>query len=108
MTTLAEKKCTPCQGGFKPLKGDSLKQRVQVLDPGWKVVDEHHLERTFTFADFRAALDFVNRVGDVAEEEGHHPGIHLTYGKATVALWTHKIDGLHDNDFILAAKIDRL
>ena len=108
MNALDQQKCTPCQGGTEPLKGDAIRQRLHVVDPAWTVVDEHHLARTFTFRDFRTALDFVNRVGDVAEAEGHHPDIHLTYGRATVTLWTHKIDGLHDNDFILAAKIDRL
>jgi len=108
MSTLDQKKCTPCHGGSKPLKGEAIGERLQVLDPAWTVVDEHHLERAFKFPDFRTALDFVNRVGDLAEAEGHHPDIHLSYGRAAVTLWTHKIDGLHDNDFILAAKIDRL
>jgi 4a-hydroxytetrahydrobiopterin dehydratase len=72
------------------------------------VVDGHHLEREFRFDDFRQALDFVNEVGELAEEQGHHPDIYLSYGKAKVQLWTHKIKGLHENDFILAAKIDAL
>ena len=106
MATLAEKKCTPCRGGVELLKGGELRQRFELLRPGWEVIDEHHLEKTFTFDDFGGALSFVNRVGEVAEEEGHHPDIYLTYGQVKIALWTHKIDGLHDNDFILAAKID--
>jgi len=108
MTKLAEKKCTPCQGGVAPLKGDDLKRHAGQLGPGWEIVEEAHLEKTFKFDDFRHALDFVNRVGEVAEEENHHPDINLTYGKATITLWTHKINGLHENDFILAAKIDQL
>ena len=85
-----------------------LKQLIQELAPGWKVVTEHHLERDFSFADFRKALDFVNRVGDVAETENHHPDIFLTWGKVGLKIWTHAIDGLSENDFILAAKVDQL
>ena len=76
--------------------------------PGWTVVDGHHLSRTFKFPDFAAALAFVNRVGALAEDQGHHPVIGLTWGKVTIDLWTHKINGLHESDFILAAKIDKL
>ena len=108
MTKLAEKKGTPCQGGVAPLKGEVLKQHAEQLGTGWEIVEEAHLQKTFKFDDFRQALGFVNRVGEVAEEEGHHPDIHLTYGQATITLWTHKINGLHENDFILAAKIDQL
>lgn len=108
MATLAEKKCTPCQGGVEPLKSEQLTQRMKVLEPGWRIVDEKRLEREFSFKDFKQALDFVNRVGELAEAEGHHPDLYLAYGKVGITLWTHKIGGLHDNDFILAAKIDRL
>lgn len=76
--------------------------------PAWTVTGEHHLNRKFSFPDFTQALDFVNRVGAVAEEEGHHPDILLAWGKAEITLWTHKIDGLTESDFIMAAKIDRL
>jgi len=72
------------------------------------VINNHHLERHFKFPDFKTALDFVNKVGDVAEEQGHHPDIHLSWGKVHVTIWTHKIDGLTESDFIFAAKIDRL
>jgi 4a-hydroxytetrahydrobiopterin dehydratase len=105
---LAEKHCVPCRGGVEPLKGEEIERRTAELDPNWRVVDEHHLEREFTFSDFREALDFVDRVGALAEEERHHPDIYLSYGKVKIDLWTHKIDGLHENDFILAAKIDQL
>ena len=108
MATLAERKCTPCQGGVEPLKGEQLTQRMKVLEPGWRIVDEKRLEGEFSFKDFRQSLDFVNRVGELAEAEGHHPDLYLAYGKVRITLWTHKIGGLHDNDFILAAKIDRL
>ena len=81
---------------------------MQAQLPGWQVVDEHHLSKTYLFSDFRTALDFVNRVGAVAEEEGHHPDLYLAWGKVEVKTWTHKIDGLTESDFILAAKIGRL
>jgi 4a-hydroxytetrahydrobiopterin dehydratase len=108
MTTLAEKKCTPCQGGVLPLRGAALQTQVKKLGPGWTVADEKRLEKEFSFRDFREALDFVNEVGELAEDENHHPNVHLSYGRVRISLFTHKIGGLHDNDFILAAKIDEL
>jgi len=108
MAQLAEKQCVPCRGGVKPLEGEALILLAKELQPGWKVVDEHHLEREFKFEDFREALEFVNEVGELAELENHHPDILLSYGKVVIQLWTHKIHGLHENDFILAAKIDTL
>jgi 4a-hydroxytetrahydrobiopterin dehydratase len=108
MAGLSDKQCVPCEKGAEPLKEQEIKKLGNELDPDWRVVDEHHLEREFTFDDFRQALDFVNEVGALAEEQGHHPDIYLGYGKVKIQLWTHKIDGLHENDFILAAKIDAL
>ncbi|MFY9680217.1 MAG: 4a-hydroxytetrahydrobiopterin dehydratase [Candidatus Sulfotelmatobacter sp.] len=104
---LADKKCVPCRGGVPPLKGKELKA-LQKIVPQWTVVNQHHLTRVFTFPDFKQALDFVNRVGALAEEQGHHPDIQLAWGKAEITLWTHKVDGLTESDFIMAAKIDRL
>jgi 4a-hydroxytetrahydrobiopterin dehydratase len=104
---LASQTCVPCRGGVPPVKGKELQQILQQV-PQWKAVNEHHISRTFTFPDFKQALDFVNRVGEVAEQQGHHPDILLTWGKAEITLWTHKIDGLTQSDFIMAAKIDRL
>lgn len=104
---LADKKCVPCRGGVPPLKGNEL-QNLQANVPEWTVTNGHHLHREFRFPDFRQALAFVNRVGEVAEEQGHHPDILLSWGKAEITLWTHKIDGLTESDFIMAAKIDRL
>ena len=101
---LAEKHCVPCRGGVPPLKGEEL-ERMKSQVEGWRVVEEHHLAKTFAFPDFRSALGFVNRVGEVAEQEGHHPDLCLSWGKVEVATWTHKIDGLTESDFILAAKI---
>jgi 4a-hydroxytetrahydrobiopterin dehydratase len=104
---LADKKCVPCRGGVPALKGVDL-QKLHDSVPAWTVTGEHHLNRKFSFPDFKQALDFVNRVGAVSEEEGHHPDILLAWGKAEITLWTHKIDGLTESDFIMAAKIDRL
>ena len=106
MGELSQKHCVPCRGGVPPLKGDLLKVLAQKLGGGWKVIDEHHLEKDYTFDDFKQALDFTNRVGEIAEREGHHPDIHLAWGRATLTIWTHKIDGLTESDFILAAKAD--
>jgi 4a-hydroxytetrahydrobiopterin dehydratase len=89
------------------MKGKEL-QRIQQQVPQWKVVNEHHITRAFTFPDFKQALEFVNRVGETAEQQGHHPDILLTWGKAEITMWTHKIDGLTQSDFIMAAKIDQL
>ncbi|HEY1262712.1 MAG TPA: 4a-hydroxytetrahydrobiopterin dehydratase [Terriglobales bacterium] len=107
MSELAEKTCVPCKGGVPPMKGPAL-DGILKLVPHWKAVNEHHITRTFAFPDFKQALAFVNRVGDLAEQQGHHPDILLTWGKAEVTLWTHKIDGLTESDFIMAAKIDQL
>ena len=108
MAGLDEKKCVPCRGGIEPLKGAAINEYAALLNDSWQVIDKHHLHREFRFANFREALDFVNAVGELAEAENHHPDIQLGYGKVRITLWTHKIDGLHENDFILAAKIDRL
>ena len=105
--SLADKHCVPCRGGVPPLQGAEL-EKLTAQAPGWQVVEGHHLARRVTFPDFRTALDFVNRVGAVAEEEGHHPDLCLSWGKVDIRIWTHKIDGLTESDFILAAKIDRL
>src|SRR5215467_2739477 len=107
MSSLAEKTCVPCRGGVPSLKGAAL-EKLRREVPDWQIVDEHHLTRTFKFPDFKSALDFVNRVGAIAEEQGHHPDILLAWGKAEITLWTHAVDGLTESDFIVAAKIDRL
>ncbi|UCD53088.1 MAG: 4a-hydroxytetrahydrobiopterin dehydratase [Phycisphaerales bacterium] len=108
MVGLDRKSCVPCRGGVEPLKGEKLSAYAALLDRQWRVIDEHHLHREYRFPNFRQALDFVNKVGALAEAEGHHPDLHLGYGMVRITLWTHKIDGLHENDFILASKIDRL
>ncbi len=103
---LAEKKCVPCKGGVPPLKGEELAELHRQLKEGWKIIDEHHLEKEYSFRNFKEALVFTNQVGAIAEAEGHHPDIFLSYGKVKIQLWTHKIDGLTESDFILAAKCD--
>jgi 4a-hydroxytetrahydrobiopterin dehydratase len=107
-TSLADRKCKPCQEGTLPVKGEDLKRLHDQLSKGWNVIGEHHMEREFKFKDWPKAQDFTNQVGDLAQQEDHHPDILLQYGKVKVTLWTHKINGLSENDFILAAKIDRL
>lgn len=105
--SLADKHCVPCRGGVPPLRDAELDRLVQQV-PGWEAVQGHHLVKSFAFPDFRSALEFVNRAGAVAEEEGHHPDLYLSWGRVEVRIWTHKIDGLTESDFILAAKIDQL
>ncbi|HMF25606.1 MAG TPA: 4a-hydroxytetrahydrobiopterin dehydratase [Pseudolabrys sp.] len=107
MSELAAKTCVPCRGGVPPLKGEDLSQLQKQVD-GWNIIEEHHIMKTFEFPDFRGALTFVNRVGELAEEQGHHPDISFTWGKVEITTWTHKINGLTESDFILAAKIDHL
>ncbi len=106
MPNLAAKTCVPCRGGAPPLKGEELSLLQRQVD-GWNIVEEHHITKTFRFPNFREALEFVNRVGDLAEAQGHHPDISLAWGKVEITTWTHKINGLTESDFILAAKIDQ-
>ena len=108
MTALAEKECVACKGGVPPLKGEELAKLANQLDGGWQVVAEHHLEKEYKFYNFREALDFTNKVGALAEAQGHHPDIYLAWGKVKLTIWTHKIDGLTESDFVFAAKADRL
>lgn len=107
MSELASRQCVPCRGGVPPLKGEELDKLSSQL-AGWNVVDEHHLSKSYKFSNFAEAQAFVNRVGNLAEEQGHHPDICFGWGQADIKIWTHKIDGLTESDFILAAKIDAL
>ena len=108
MSDLASKQCVPCKGGVPPLEGEELRDLERQLGGGWRVVNDHHLEKNYEFKDFREALDFTNKLGELAEEQAHHPDIHLSWGKVGVEIFTHKIDGLTESDFVLAAKADRL
>lgn len=105
---LAEKQCIPCKGGVPPLKGAELETLRSQIEADWALVDEHHLERHYHFKNFRQALDFTNQIGELAEAQGHHPDICLGWGKVDVKVWTHKINGLTESDFIFAAKVDEL
>ena len=107
MSELASKTCVPCKGGTPPLQGEQLDALRREL-PGWEVVEGHHLRKVFRFKNFREALGFVNEVGELAEEQGHHPDISFGWGRVEVTVWTHKIDGLTESDFIFAAKVDAL
>ena len=108
MSDLAEKACIPCRGGVPPLDAAETASLLEQLNGDWEVVENHHLRKTYRFKNFKEALAFTNRVGDLAESVGHHPDIELTWGKVTLEIWTHKIGGLSEADFILAAKCDRL
>ena len=107
MNALAEKECVPCAGGVEPVKGEALAKLTRELGGGWRVVDQRQLEKEYKFEDFRGALRFTNQVGELAEEQNHHPDIYLAWGKVKVTIWTHKINGLTESDFVFAAKCDR-
>lgn len=108
MTDLADKACVPCRGGIPPLTPDQIAPLRAQLGEEWAVVENHHLLRTYRFKNFKEALAFTNAVGELAESVGHHPDIALAWGKVTLEIWTHKISGLAEADFIFAAKCDRL
>ena len=108
MSDLKDRECVPCRGGVPPLSGDALRALHEQLANGWQVVDGHHLEKRFRFEDFKAALAFTNRVGELAERVDHHPDLHLAWGRVGVTVWTHKVDGLTETDFVFAAKVDAL
>jgi 4a-hydroxytetrahydrobiopterin dehydratase len=107
MADLATKECKPCKGDVPPLKGEELQKLYKDLGDGWDLVDEHHLEKDYSFPDFARALTFTNKVGNIAEQEDHHPEITVGYGHVKVQVWTHKIDGLTESDFIFAAKTEK-
>ncbi len=105
---LSERECKPCQGGVSPLAGEELTDLHNQLGNNWEVIDGHHLEKQYSFKNFAEALEFTNKVGALAEEIFHHPDIFLAWGKVKISIWTHKIDGLNEADFIFAAKTDAL
>ena len=105
---LSERECKPCQGGVPPLAGEELAALLTQLGNGWAVIDGHHLEKEYSFKNFAEALEFTNKVGVLAEEIFHHPDIFLAWGRVKITIWTHKIDGLNEADFIFAAKADAL
>jgi len=105
---LKEKRCRPCEGGVPPLEKEEIEQYQKQLKNEWEVVDRKKIRQTYSFKDFKEALDFANKVGEIAEEEQHHPDLHVYYGKVVIELATHAIGGLSENDFILAAKIENI
>lgn len=107
MGSLSGRDCVPCRGGIPPMSSSEIEKLAKELRE-WEVVDDHHLRKSYAFENFREALSFVNRVGQLAEDQGHHPDICLGWGRAELIIWTHKVDGLTESDFILAAKIDNL
>ena len=107
MSDLAKKTCIPYKGGVPPLKGEKLDDLLEKLKNNWKIIKEHHLEKNYSFKNFKEALDFTIKVGELAENQGHHPDIFLAWGKVKLTIWTHKIDGLTESDFIFAAKADK-
>lgn len=104
---LADKRCADCGGATQPLRGVALRELLRQVS-GWEAINDHHLTKTYAFPDFAEGLGFVNRVAALAEAEGHHPDLHLAWGKVAVTIWTHRVDGLTEADFVLAAKCDRL
>jgi len=104
---LASRNCVPCRGGIPPLTHAQIMPLLEQLETGWSAVDDHHLAKVYKFKDFADALAFTNRVGAIAEEQGHHPNIELAWGRVGLTIWTHAIDGLTESDFILAAKADK-
>ena len=108
MSELARRKCVPCQGGIPPLRGRALAKLARELGGGWRVVRGHHLEKEFASKDFAEASVFVERVGALAEKVWHHPDLCFGWGYVRVSIHTHKIGGLSESDFVLAAKIDAL
>ena len=107
MNDLAKQNCIPCKGGIPPLKGAKLDDLMEKLKNDWKIIKEHHLEKEYSFKNFKEALSFTIKVGELAENQGHHPDIFLAWGKVKLTIWTHKIDGLTESDFIFAAKADK-
>ena len=108
MTDLASRECVPCRGGVPPLEGEELTRLHRELANDWQLVDDHHLDKTYKFSNFAEALEFTNRVGELAEAVDHHPEIRLSWGWVRLIIYTHKIDGLTESDFVWAAKADKL
>ena len=105
---LADNQCVPCRGGVPPVEPSKAKELLVQLEQGWAFNTQGHLEREYSFKNFAEALEFVNKVGAIAEDQGHHPDLFLAWGKCKVEIWTHKIQGLTESDFFFAAKADRV
>jgi 4a-hydroxytetrahydrobiopterin dehydratase len=105
---LSGKKCIPCEGGIPALTEKEITEFKKYISQGWKVIDNNRITKEYFFVSYRHTIDFVNKVAGLAEDEGHHPVLHIYFGRAVVELWTHSITGLSENDFILASKIDKI
>jgi 4a-hydroxytetrahydrobiopterin dehydratase len=108
MSELTKQECIPCKDSIAPLTGRALADLLEKLGNTWAIINGHHLEKGFKFKNFREALAFTNKVGELAEANNHHPDIYLAWGRVKTTIWTHKIDGLTESDFVMAAKIDQL
>ena len=105
---LSKKKCKPCEGGKAPLNKKEIAEYLKNIRDDWKVSKDNKISKEYSFVNYKHTMDFVNKVANLAEEEGHHPVIHVYYGKVMIELWTFTINGLSENDFILASKIDKI
>ena len=105
--SLADNKCIPCRGAVLPLSLDAAEALRQQLDDGWNLNSDGHLERVYSYGNFEDAMELGNAVAQIADDENHHPDLHIAWGKCGVEIWTHKIDGLTESDFFFAAKVDR-
>jgi len=105
---LSKKKCKPCEGGIAPLDKNEIAEYKKLIKDDWKVTENNKISKEYAFVNYKHTMEFVNKVANLAEEEGHHPVIHVYYGKVIIELWTFTINGLSENDFILASKIDKL
>ena len=104
----SQEKCIPCQGGIPPLNKEEIKKFKKLIESDWFVKEDKKIIREFSFSDYKTGINFTNKVAELAENEGHHPYIHINFKKIKVILFTHKIDGLHENDFLMASKIDKM
>lgn len=105
---LSKKKCIPCEGGIPPLNLEEIEELKESIKDDWFVIENSKIKKEFFFVNYRQTMDFVNKVASLAGEQGHHPVMHVFYAKVDIELWTHSINGLSENDFIMAAKIDTL
>ena len=105
---LSEKKCTPCEGGIPPLDPKEIDELKVHIKNDWEIPGNKKLTKEYSFVNYKHTMDFVNKAAQLAEEEGHHPVMHVYYGRVVVELWTHAINGLSENDFIMAYKIDKI
>ena len=105
---ISQKKCKPCEGGVSPFDQNEVAEYKKLIQNDWNAIGNKKITREYSFVNYRHTMDFVTKVAQLAEEEGHHPVMHVYYGRVVIELWTHAIDGLSENDFIMAYKIDKI